>query len=88
MTSAASPGPSRPRQGGNTKVEFDDAQKLVLDEMLLNLPGAKAGKMFGLPGYWTGGKLFACLFGPGVGLKLPPARQVAQSERSGYNDRA
>ena len=54
------------------KVEFDGAQKQVLDEMLLKLPGAKAGKMFGFPGYWTGGKLFACLFGPGVGFKLPP----------------
>lgn len=56
------------------KVEFDGAQRKVLDEVLLKLPGAKAGKMFGFPGYWTGGKLFACLFGPGVGFKLPPAR--------------
>ena len=32
------------------KVEFDDAQKQVLDEMLLKLPGARAGKMFGFPG--------------------------------------
>jgi hypothetical protein len=31
------------------EVEFDSAQKLVLDEMLLNLPGAKAGKVFGFP---------------------------------------
>jgi hypothetical protein len=40
------------------KVEFDAAQRQVLDEMLLKLPGAKAGKMFGFPGYWTGGKLY------------------------------
>jgi hypothetical protein len=66
------------------KVEFDDAQKQVLDEMLLKLPGAKAGKMFGFPGYWTGGKLFACLYGPGVGFKLPPARATEMLNRPGF----
>jgi hypothetical protein len=66
------------------KVEFDGAQKQVLDEMLLKLPGAKAGKMFGFPGYWTGGKLFACLFGPGVGFKLPPERAAEMLKKPGF----
>ena len=65
-------------------VEFDNAQKQVLDEMLLKLPGAKAGKMFGFPGYWTGGKLFACLFGPGVGFKLPPERAAEMLKKPGF----
>lgn len=56
------------------KVEFDAGQKKVLDQMLSDLPGVRPGPMFGFPGYWTGRKLFACLFGEGVGLKLPPER--------------
>ena len=66
------------------KVEFDAAQKQVLDEMLLKLPGAEAGKMFGFPGYWTGGKLFACLYGPGVGFKLPPERAAQALKQPGF----
>ena len=66
------------------KVEFDERQKLVLDEMLLKLSGAKAGKMFGFPGYWTGGKLFACLFGPGVGFKLTPDRAAEMLKKPGF----
>lgn len=66
------------------RVEFDGTQKQVLDELLLKLPGAKAGKMFGFPGYWTGGKLFACLFGPGVGFKLPPARATEMLKKPGF----
>ena len=67
------------------KAEFDNEQKQVLDEMLLGLPGVKAGKMFGFPGYWTGGKLFACLFGPGVGFKLPPDRAEAALKKTGFS---
>lgn len=66
------------------QVEFDDAQKQVLDEMLLKLPGARAGKMFGFPGYWTGGKLFACLFGSGVGFKLPPSVATETLKKPGF----
>ncbi len=52
--------------------------------MLLSLPGAKAGKMFGFPGYWTGGMLFACLFGPGVGFKLPSERAAEALKQPGF----
>ena len=52
--------------------------------MLLGLPGAKAGKMFGFPGYWTGGKLFACLYGPGVGFKLPPPLAAEALKKPGF----
>jgi hypothetical protein len=67
------------------KAEFDNEQKQVLDEMLLGLPGVQAGKMFGFPGYWTGGKLFACLFGPGVGFKLPPDRAGEALKKPGFS---
>ena len=48
------------------------------------LPGARAGKMFGFPGYWTGGKLFACLYGPGVGFKLPPSLAAEVLKKPGF----
>ena len=66
------------------KIDFDKEQKQVLDEMLLMLPGTRARKMFGFPGYWTHGKLFACLFGPGVGFKLPPSTAAETLKRPGF----
>jgi len=50
---------------------FNEKHKEVLDGMLLDIPGVKAGKMFGMPGYYVGGKLFACVWEDGVSLKLP-----------------
>jgi len=51
--------------------DFNPKHKEVLDGMLLDIPGVKAGKMFGLPGYYIDGKLFACVWEDGVSLKLP-----------------
>jgi TfoX/Sxy family transcriptional regulator of competence genes len=51
--------------------DFNEKHKEVLDEVLLDIPGVKAGKMFGLPGYYVGGKLFACVWENGVSVKLP-----------------
>jgi hypothetical protein len=67
------------------KVEFDAGQKKVLDEMLSDLPGVRPGPMFGFPGYWAGRKLFACLFGEGVGLKLPPRRAEEVLKKPGFS---
>jgi len=52
---------------------FNDKHKEVLDGMLLDIPGVKAGKMFGLPGYYVDGKLLACVWEDGVSIKLPQA---------------
>lgn len=60
--------------GGEDAMErgiFIAEHKVVLDRMLIGLPGVRAGKMFGYPGYYVGKKLFACVYGQGVGLKLP-----------------
>ncbi len=43
----------------------------VLDRLLTARPGVSRGKMFGFPAFYTRGKLFACVYGDGVGLKLP-----------------
>ena len=43
----------------------------VLSRLLLSRPDVVPGKMFGFPAFYTAGKLFACVYGDGVGLKLP-----------------
>ena len=43
----------------------------VLDSLLLKLPSVMEGKMFGYPAYYVNGKLFACIYGERVGLKVP-----------------
>ena len=45
--------------------------KAVLDELLLDLPSVKPGKMFGYEAYYVFGKMFACIYGDGVGIKVP-----------------
>lgn len=52
-------------------VIFNSEHKVVLDELLLNQPYVKAGKMFGFPAYYVGKKLCICLYEQGVGVKLP-----------------
>jgi hypothetical protein len=50
---------------------FNPKHKDVLDSLLLPVPGVVAGTMFGYPAYYIGGKLFACLYGEGVAIKVP-----------------
>jgi len=52
---------------------FSQAHKELLDSFLLNIPGVSSGKMFGYPAYFVWKKMFACVYGDGVGLKLPEA---------------
>jgi hypothetical protein len=60
---------------------FNAAHKAVLDRLLLALPGVTAGKMFGYPAYYIVKKLFACLYGDGVGLKVPAPLAAQLLER-------
>lgn len=52
---------------------FNINHKAVLDEMLLEHPLVRSGKMFGFPAYYAGKKLAICLYEQGVGMKLPEA---------------
>jgi hypothetical protein len=45
--------------------------KTVLDDLLLDHPFVRAGKMFGFPAYFAGKKLCICLYEQGIGIKLP-----------------
>jgi hypothetical protein len=51
--------------------DFNPQHKAVLDDFLLGHPHVRAGKMFGFPAYYAGGKLCICLYEQGVGVKLP-----------------
>lgn len=50
---------------------YNTTHKEALDSLLLKIPIVKSGKMFGYSGYYVGGKLFACVYGDAVGVKVP-----------------
>ena len=50
---------------------FNSEHKSVLDDLLLDYPLVRPGKMFGFPAYYAGKKLCICLYEQGVGVKLP-----------------
>ncbi|MBK7661249.1 MAG: hypothetical protein IPJ28_20015 [Betaproteobacteria bacterium] len=48
-------------------------RKARIDAVLLKLPGASAKKIGGMDAYVVGDRMFACISGKGVGLRLPVA---------------
>ena len=51
----------------------DSSRKAQIDAVLLKLPGVSAGKINKLYAYFVSDKMFACISGDGVGLRLPVA---------------
>ena len=54
----------------------DDAKptrKSQVDAVLMKLPGVVSKKIGGLDGYFVNDRMFACISGNGVGLRLPVA---------------
>lgn len=51
----------------------ESIRKAQIDALLLKLPGVRAGKINDLDAYFVGGKMFACISGRGIGLRLPTA---------------
>lgn len=49
------------------------SRKALIDALLLKLPGVSARKISGLDAYFVSDKMFACISGSGVGLRLPAA---------------
>ena len=52
----------------------ESIRKAVLDGLLLKLPGVASKKLNGLDAYFVSDRMFACISGKGVGLRLPVAR--------------
>ena len=48
-------------------------RKALIDALLLKLPGVVAKKINKLDAYFVGDKMFACISGRGIGLRLPQA---------------
>jgi hypothetical protein len=51
----------------------ESSRKAQIDALLLTLPGVSARKIHGLDAYFVSDKMFACISGRGVGLRLPVA---------------
>ena len=51
----------------------DSSRKAQIDALLLKLPGVSARKINGLDAYFVSDKMFACISGKGVGIRLPAA---------------
>jgi len=52
---------------------FGLSRKALIDALLLKLPGVSARKINGLDAYFVSDKMFACINGNGIGLRLPVA---------------
>ena len=51
----------------------ESRRKVQLDALLLALPGVSARTINGLDAYFIADRMFACISGKGVGLRLPVA---------------
>jgi len=49
------------------------SRKAQIDDILLKLPGVSTRKINNLDAYFVSDKMFACISGSGVGLRLPAA---------------
>jgi hypothetical protein len=62
------------RQEEQVTNEIDKAaRKAQIDALLLALPGVSARKINNLDAYFVSDKMFACISGDGIGLRLPAA---------------
>ena len=51
----------------------DSGRKAQIDALLLRLPRVSARKINGLDAYFVSDRMFACISGRGIGLRLPAA---------------
>lgn len=51
----------------------ESSRKAQIDALLLKLPGVSGRKINGLDAYFVSDKMFACISGRGIGLRLPVA---------------
>jgi hypothetical protein len=51
----------------------ESSRKAQIDALLLKLPGVSARKINDLDAYFVSDRMFACISGDGIGLRLPAA---------------
>jgi hypothetical protein len=54
-------------------VTNESSRKVQIDALLLKLPGVSGRKINGLDAYFVSDRMFACISGNGIGLRLPAA---------------
>ena len=52
----------------------ESIRKAQIDAVLLKLPGVSSRQINGLDAYFVSDRMFACISGQGVGLRLPVAK--------------
>lgn len=52
--------------------------------MVGGLPGVRQGKMYGCPAFYAGKKLFACVYGDGLAVKVPAEQVESLLGAEGY----
>ncbi len=52
---------------------LNSSRKAQIDALLLKFPGVSTSKINALDAYFVSDKMFACISGDGVGLRLPAA---------------
>lgn len=57
---------------GVASVRFRDDHLKVIRGLLAEDHDVREGRMFGYPAFFAGRRMFACIYGDGVGLKVPP----------------
>lgn len=64
-------------------------RKAKIDALLLKLPGVSGRKINGLDAYFVSDRMFACISGAGIGLRLPTAvateLQFSRGDVSSFN---
>jgi len=58
---------------GGTLSTDSPSRKSLIDALLLKLPGVKTKKINNLDAYFVNDRMFACINGNGVGLRVPVA---------------
>jgi len=56
-----------------TSETTESVRKAQIDALLLKLPGVSTKKINGLDAYFVNDRMFACISGRGIGLRLPVA---------------
>src|SRR5438874_12075984 len=49
----------------------ESSRKSQIDELLLKIPGVVGKKLNGLDAYFVNDRMFACISGAGIGVRLP-----------------
>ena len=65
--------PGNPGRSPLSTEPTKSSRKAQIDALLLKLPGVSARKINDLDAYYVSDRMFACISGDGIGLRLPAA---------------